>query len=526
MSKRLILILALALVVGLTSAAYAEVQNVKVSGDFTAMGVARDNYDLAKPQNTGVNGSSNYQDKDRDLLSITRVRVDADLTDNVMATVRLLNERNWNGDNNAAGQANRNIGLNTAGTAETNNIDLDLAYVTLKEFLYSPLSLTIGRQELHFGNELIVGDPDTNIYSARTQLSEGDLSARKSFDAVRATLDYNPLVVDAIFAKIEEGVANLNDDVTLSGINASYALNNNTTLEGFFFSKVKGTDAASVFNVDRGGNTGWVDSNNGGGAANFDINPQFKDKADMVNTVGIRAVDKTVPNLTLDGQVAWQFGTYNPKFDPNARYELTGNSYPYNKAKTSNRDAWAVQLMAAYDLKDVAMLSKWAPVISGSYSYLTGADRDQTTSKSYKGWDPMFENQTVGHIMNGIMAQTNMHRGSISAAAKLTDDISAKVDYVGAWFARNFPEGERRQMVLSGVATNAATARVFTMGDKSYIGQEWDATITYDYTEDVQFALLGGIFLVGNNIRDTDHANTSDNKAPATELIGSMKVTF
>ena len=42
-------------------------------------------------------------------------------------------------------------------------IALDLANVRLKEFLYAPLDLTIGRQELHYGNDFIMGDPDTNI---------------------------------------------------------------------------------------------------------------------------------------------------------------------------------------------------------------------------------------------------------------------------------------------------------------------------------------------------------------------------
>lgn len=528
MSKRLILILALAFVVGITFAAYAEVQNVKVSGDITVQGVGRDNFDLAKTQSEGVLTTTNYSDTDRDILSIARVRVDADLTDNVMATVRLLNERTWNGEGQNMGNTNRNIGWNGAigAVGDQNEIDLDLAYVTLKEFLYSPLTLTIGRQELHYGNELIVGDPDTNLWSAATNLAEGDLSARKSFDAVRATLDYNPLVVDAVFAKIQEAVANLNDDITLSGINASYALNKNTTLEGYFFSKVKGVNAPSVRNLDRASALGWIDSANGNGTVFLNQNPLFKDKTDIVNVVGVRAVDKTVNNLTLDGQVAWQFGTYNPKFDPNARFDATGTSYPYHKARTTKRNAWAAQLMAAYDLKDIAMVSKWNPVISGSYTYFTGANRDQTTQRSYKGWDPMFENQTVGHIMNAILADTNMHRGSVSAKAKFTDDITAKLDYVNAWFARRFPRDEVRQVVLSGVATNGATARAFVMGNGKYIGQEIDATLTYDYTEDVQFSLLGGIFLVGNNIRDLDHPTGKGNRADAAELIGSMKVTF
>ncbi|MDP3732047.1 MAG: hypothetical protein Q8R31_03320, partial [Candidatus Omnitrophota bacterium] len=128
MSKRLILILALAFVVGIAFTAYAEVQNVKVSGDITVKGVARSDFDLAKTNRRGVLVNQNGQDVDSDFLSITRVRVDADLTDNVMATVRLLNERPWNGESNTVTTANRNTGLNSvnAAGAEENEIELDL----------------------------------------------------------------------------------------------------------------------------------------------------------------------------------------------------------------------------------------------------------------------------------------------------------------------------------------------------------------------------------------------------------------
>ncbi|MCK9431198.1 MAG: hypothetical protein M0R17_14605, partial [Candidatus Omnitrophica bacterium] len=125
MSKRLIAVLALALVAGLAfSPAYAEVQNVKVSGDITMSGVARRHFGLS---NTNLDDKSVL--KQNFIMTQTRVRVDADLTDNVTATVRLLNERIWNGQNDT----------NSSGSNST-EIDLDLAYVTLKEFLYSPLT--------------------------------------------------------------------------------------------------------------------------------------------------------------------------------------------------------------------------------------------------------------------------------------------------------------------------------------------------------------------------------------------------
>jgi hypothetical protein len=459
--------------------------------------------------------------------------VDADLTDNVSTTVRLLNERPWNGESAGNSRPNANIGLDvgrtsgltvgtgywsSSGTSES-EISLDLAYVTMKEFLYSPLTLTIGRQLLRFGNGFVIGDPDTNIYAEQTSLSEGDLSARKSFDAVRLTVDYSPLVVDGLYAKLQEDRSNLNDDITLMGLNAAYDLGRNTILEGYFFSKVKGSQASAVYNLDAQAATAY--DNPAVGSDNY------RGKADKVNTIGLRAINKSVKNLTVDAQYAWQFGTYNPKFDPNARW-LAANQQ--SRAETANRRAWGVQVEATYDLKDIAQVAKYSPAITGNYTYLSGADRDKLGNTSYRGWDPMFEDQTYGHLMNAIIAQTNMHRIALSGNAKLTDDIGLKLDWTMAWFAKRYPEG--RLAVLSGIADGTTTARVFRMGKERYIGQEIDATLTYDYTEDVQFSLLGGIFFPSRAINAGHQVDTSvdggkwPSRAKAAELIGSMKVTF
>lgn len=534
MSKRLILILALAFVVAFAFAAYAETQNVKVSGDITVMGVARDNFTLAKPKEhfigkgdvAGAVGAEPLIDfYERDLLSIVRLRVDADLTDNVTATIRLLSERNWNGESEVAGRNNANIGLNARNAVAANRtlgapnvradeekVDLDLAYVTLKEFLYSPLTMTIGRQELHFGNDWIVGDPDTNGLALGSSLAEGDLSARKAFDAIRATLNYSPLTVDIIYAKVTEGVATFNDDTTLTGLNATYELNKNTTVEGFLFSKMKQSQRAPVVNVDSGIATSF-DPNTAGNTLN-------RDKTDQVHTVGVRVVNKTVKNLTIDGQAAFQFGFYNPKFDPNAYWVANAD-----KAEGAQRRAWGLEIIGTYDLKDVKVpkinLAKYSPSISAMYAYLSGADRDRTQSKTYHGWDPMYENQTAGHILNAIMGFSNINLGALSAKAKPTDDITAKLDYVAAWFAKRYPEGTWAN--LSGVSTGA----MFLMNKTPFVGQEIDLTLTYDYTEDVQFSLLGGIFLPGGAINTFQNENDMHpNRANAREVIGSMKVTF
>ncbi|MFA5431023.1 MAG: hypothetical protein WC329_07690, partial [Candidatus Omnitrophota bacterium] len=90
MIKRLSVLLCLALVAGMACSAYAEVQNVKVGGDITVLGVARSNFDLS-------NGGTGDKDNDQGsfFATQTRVRLDSDLTDNVTATLRLINERIW-----------------------------------------------------------------------------------------------------------------------------------------------------------------------------------------------------------------------------------------------------------------------------------------------------------------------------------------------------------------------------------------------------------------------------------------------
>ncbi|KJJ83903.1 hypothetical protein OMAG_002229, partial [Candidatus Omnitrophus magneticus] len=58
----------------------------------------------------------------------------------------------------------------------------------LKEFLYSPLTLKIGRQELWFGKGFIVGanlqDPDGNLVPR-------EYTEIKSFEGLRDNLDYD-----------------------------------------------------------------------------------------------------------------------------------------------------------------------------------------------------------------------------------------------------------------------------------------------------------------------------------------------
>jgi hypothetical protein len=127
--------------------AFAAVENIKVSGDINEQFVWRD---------LSMGGTVyNQMDSESYLYSQVRLRFDADLTENVSGVIRLLDERTW-GEEDTFG--------------DNSELTLDLAYVELKEFLYQPLSVTVGRQNLRYGSALIVGDPDTNQAVATTSI--------------------------------------------------------------------------------------------------------------------------------------------------------------------------------------------------------------------------------------------------------------------------------------------------------------------------------------------------------------------
>ena len=131
------ILLAFALVAVAAMPAMASVQNVKISGSIDSTWLLRDNFDL---------GASIIADEGQNLFITQAIlRADADLTDNVSTTIALINERAWGDTTNVS-----------------TDIDLLLAYVTLREMLYSPLTVVVGKQAFHYGNSFIIDSAGAN----------------------------------------------------------------------------------------------------------------------------------------------------------------------------------------------------------------------------------------------------------------------------------------------------------------------------------------------------------------------------
>jgi hypothetical protein len=393
---------------------FAAVKDIKVSGDITVQAITRD---LSLGDDTG-----NTIDSEDFIFSQTRLRFDADLTEKVSAVVRLINERLWGAEN-----------------VSNTDIDLDLGYVELKEFLYEPLTLIVGRQNLHYGIGLIVGDPDTNQTAAINAGTIGDLSLRKSFDAIRAILDYSPYTLDLIYAKVNEGNTNIDDDVTLYGANLAYQWGTfNGLTEVYFFAS---SNARTV---------------------------TVQDENSDIYVAGARVQFDPNDHLTLMAEGAYQFGDY--------RASATSHAH---------LNAWAALLSAEY-----RFLNDYNGKIGILYALLSG---DDVNTNDYEGWDPMFEDIKPGEICNILASNTDAHVIKLTGSYMPREDVTLGLEYWRVILAEKLTTTTYSPLV------GPASANTYAIDNSNkVIGDEIILYANYDYTEDVQLKLLGSWFIPGD----------------------------
>ncbi|MBF0494324.1 MAG: alginate export family protein [Candidatus Omnitrophica bacterium] len=478
------LLLVVVFVFAMSAIAYAETQSVKVSGDIAERAFARNASNLQENDSVAA-GAAVSNSWATFLQSTAEVQVDADMTDNVSTTVRLLNQRVW-GDSNytSTGDYGRAISPNgriytrtTSGT-DSNAVNVDLAYVELKEFLYSPLTLKIGRQDLWFGKGFIIGanqqDPKNTLYAP-------EYTAMNSFDAVRATLDYNPWTIDGVYAKIAENGLRADDDVNLWGINTGYTFDSyNAEAEAYWWYK-----------QSRNPN----DTN-----AGISLNGSGKETND-VHTIGARGSFDPIEDWTLGLEGAYQFGQY-----------MLGGTVATDPTQVHERDRSAFAIDASAECRYFQNNFAWKPVLGTEYILYSGEDKmgELTGAKvgKYQGWDPMFrgkfdtairewQNVYYTTAQGSSPAYTNEHQVLVWGSVQPIDSVKVKATYGHFWLYKRY--------------TTAA-------GNRN-VGDEVDINTTWDYTEDVQFGLLAGWFIPGSHF-------SSPQDDVATDLVGTVTVNF
>ncbi len=456
MSKRLILIFALAFVVGIAASAHAEVQNVTVGGEIIVQGVSRDQVDFLKNSASSSTDSSGY-------MATTTLDVAADLTDDVSAVVQLANERDWG---------------NTTANAAGNRFEVWLSYVTLRSFLNEALTLTVGTQAVVLGNGLVLADANTNqMGGVVTATNFTDLSQLGGpFDAIRADLDYDPLTITLLTAKVSENAVARTDDADVYAVNAAYLFENGTLGEAYCVAKNQRNDGTTTILENK------------------------------VNTFGLRAAKAINDNLSLQGEVAIQTGELKSLLTTNANQD---------------RDAMAAQVIGTY-----AFDAEYSPVVTVSYTYLSGDSDTTVGSGDRNDWDTMYEAQSPGPIANALFAASNCHVVGIKGSVKPADDVTVNLNYANLSLDKklNVNNVGTTAGVMGAAAANIntvtlGTGTTYAMTSKKDLGDEVDLEVIYDYTEDVQLSLCGGLFFPGD-------AFASGNEETASQVVGSMKVTF
>lgn len=456
---RKLIVLALAVVMAASAApAFASVQNVKIGGWTNNTFLHRAEFDLG-------NGSGGTDEQSL-FINQTGLQVDADLTDQVYVTIALIGERGWGADG--------------GDEASSSEVDIYLAYVTLKEMLYSPLTLVVGRQTFSFGNGLVFDATGTNNTapgdSGIASIAQ-DLTKQTSLDAIRAIFDYNPLTVTVFYSKLHQNTvafSDVDDDVDLYGLNANYQLGDDmdSVVEAYFF---KSRDKE-----DNDGLTGA--------------------QTPYIKVTGVRASTNPIEGFNVQLEVAKQGG----------RERISDSPTPEHR----KRNAWAVQGIVNYQLP---VLEEYKPVAQYIFTKTTGdTDTDLTDSNhsDYTGWDPFFEAQGGGHIYNSLFDLTNSVIHSVYLTAEPMEDITTRLAVTGIFLERELKQDSIETRLPTG-SSQVLAAKT----DSSYIGKEINFDLTYDYTEDVTIGTSLGWFFAGSVF-------DNENNSTAKQALVSMNVAF
>ena len=440
----------LALVAAFAVPAFAETQNIKVSGDIKVAHVYLKDIDLDENDGDEVSDNQNF------FVQQVGLNVEADLTDNVATYVRLISEREWTGE---------------AGGANTYDVTLDEAYVTLKEMLYAPLTLKIGRQNIWLGKGFVVGNSGALVWDSNATLpvQVHELSDNTAFDSVRATLDYDPWTIDLIYAKVDENV-NLGgdpdnyDDKDLYVVNLGYDFEkNDAEAEAYYILK-------------------W-DRSNTPAATGFD-------DTDDIHTVGLRGSLVPFDMMNIWAEGAFQFGTYKAS----------------SAAASRDREAFAINIGGDYTLADV----KWTPTVGLEYTLWSGEGSDN--AGDWNAWDPLYP----GKFDTNIAAFRNITKVTAYGAQMGLNDHGATNENQFAAFASLEPMTD---ITLSGKFTYLWFDEVPVSGGSDDIGYEIDGKVVYDYTEDVQFSIAGAVFIAEDFYPDGQDDT-------ATQLVSAVTVDF
>jgi hypothetical protein len=422
--KKAWLVIALTALGGLAANTFADVQNIRLSGDIRVRGYYL--ADAGTPQNEEATFISQR----------TRVCVEADLEDHVLVVVTLKAEGLWGSDNNAdeSSGAGTSSGAGSDAINRRWEVGVTEAYLQLNELFYSPATLKLGRQYLHYGRGLILSSAEQEY----------------NFDAARLVLDFYPFTLDLVGAS---AVNNQSFTANPSGAGGAEVLFVNGRYE-------MNADNAKV-NLE--GYLGWLAQH--GQVSSSRVSPSSTGSSPVI--LGLRT-DIAVPGFTT-----WAEAAYEP-----------GSS----GTNSSNKEisAWLANVGFKVGSKDWKM----SPTVNANYTYASGGG-----SNGRANFIPWFDyvDGYNGYLFAPLLS--NLHilnaGGSIKPAENLTLGLQA---YYYLKADNDSPVSSNSNVDFGGLGYSGLA----NLNNSADLGAEIDVIAGYDYSKDVRLQLVYGMFIPMN----------------------------
>ncbi len=483
---RACLVLLTALSLALPAA--AELQNVEVGGQIKILGEYYRNivtmgdgerwpaaFLPGRPigtLGTGVASFFGWDDRGPGLSLVTqwtRLNVTADFTDDVSAFIEVDSIDVW-------GEDFRSNYVTGADFVTPTNDDLEIyqAYIEADEMFGLPLRLRIGRQELRFGSEWLVGGNDDAPAPAWGL----------SFDAIRLTYATDLFSVDAWWSKLaERSPAEEDGDVDFYGLYGSYLGVEDITFDAYWLWL---RDGLSISDTNSAWLPEWLE--NMVGVDDYDVT--------NIHTVGLRAAG-TYGGFDFDAEAAYQWGEASI-----AGFFFSPVTYGDDNADYSE---WACKLELGYTF-DIT----WQPRVYIGYTFYGGED---SRDLSFGEWIGPFSTSRASLSFNRLFSNTsqtyafdwsdlsNAHSFRAGASATITEKVEVGLD--AAYLLANEAFNAPAHFVLGRYRVPIAPALSFwTQSNDDELGISVFLYASYDYSEDLSFAVGWTHLFVGDGLKE------------------------
>ncbi|NUM52909.1 MAG: alginate export family protein [Candidatus Hydrogenedentes bacterium] len=399
----------------------------------------------------------------------TRLNVKADFTNDVSAFMELESYDFW-------GEDFRSDYITGADRRAATGDDVEMyqAYIDVNEMYGMPLRLRIGRQELAFGSQWLVGPKDF-----------GPFYRGRSFDALRLTYATDITTVDAWYSTLAEGgIAEEDEDVAFYGVYATCKALENIAFDAYWLWV---RDARSLNDTNFIAPIEWLED-----AFNLDDYDTTN-----LHTVGLRA-SGVLGAFDFDVETAYQFGDAdrNGFFFKPYLYGDDGAEY----------DAWGLTAQVGYAF-DVA----WQPHVFAKYAYYEGEDNRDINfwqwlnpfdrPEASVSFNRLFSNQMYNGFFDLQNDFSNAHIFMIGAQAHPMEAIDLHVDL--QYIIADEPFDSPRTVSLGGFKVPVAPALSFwTQAGDDELGWVTDIVITYHYSEDLMFMAHWSHLFAGEGLED------------------------